>query len=33
LATALDNTSAQTLYESLGWRRAPGFCEYVLVLK
>jgi ribosomal protein S18 acetylase RimI-like enzyme len=32
LATALDNTSAQALYESLGWQRDRQFCEYGLVL-
>lgn len=32
LSTALDNLPAQTLYESLGWRRDQGFCEYGLVL-
>lgn len=33
LATALDNTPAQALYESLGWRRDEGFCEYGLVFE
>ncbi|RDS85531.1 GNAT family N-acetyltransferase [Dyella psychrodurans] len=32
LSTAIDNAPAQALYESLGWRRDPGFCEYRLVL-
>ena len=32
LSTALDNLPAQALYESLGWRRDQGFCEYGLVL-
>jgi len=32
LATALDNTAAQALYESLGWQREQGFCEYGLTL-
>src|SRR6185312_8843763 len=30
LSTALDNAPAQALYESLGWRRESGFCEYSL---
>lgn len=33
LATAWDNTPAQALYESLGWQRDRGFCEYGLVFK
>ncbi len=33
LVTALDNTPAQALYESLGWRRDEGFCEYGLVFE
>ncbi len=32
LSTALDNTPAQALYESLGWQRDHQFCEYGLVL-
>lgn len=32
LSTALDNAPAQALYESLGWQRDQGFCEYGLVL-
>ena len=32
LSTALDNVPAQALYESLGWQRDQGFCEYGLVL-
>jgi ribosomal protein S18 acetylase RimI-like enzyme len=32
LATALDNTPAQALYESLGWQRDRQFCEYGLAL-
>jgi ribosomal protein S18 acetylase RimI-like enzyme len=32
LATALDNTPAQALYESLGWQRDRQFCEYGFVL-
>lgn len=32
LSTALDNLPAQALYESLGWQRDRGFCEYGLVL-
>ena len=32
LTTALDNTPAQALYESLGWQRDRQFCEYGLVL-
>jgi len=32
LATAVDNTPAQALYESLGWRREEAFCEYTLTL-
>jgi GNAT superfamily N-acetyltransferase len=32
LSTALDNLPAQALYESLGWQREQGFCEYALVL-
>lgn len=32
LSTALDNAPAQALYESLGWRRESGFCEYSLGL-
>jgi len=32
LSTALDNASAQALYESLGWQRDRQFCEYGLAL-
>lgn len=32
LSTALDNRAAQRLYESLGWVRDTGFCEYNLSL-
>ncbi|HEV7121913.1 MAG TPA: GNAT family N-acetyltransferase [Rhodanobacter sp.] len=32
LSTALDNLPAQALYESVGWRREQGFCEYALGL-
>ena len=32
LSTALDNTPAQALYESLGWQRDRQFCEYGLTL-
>lgn len=32
LTTALDNTPAQALYESLGWQRDRQFCEYGLAL-
>ena len=32
LYTALDNLPAQALYESVGWQRDQGFCEYGLVL-
>lgn len=32
LSTALDNLPAQALYESLGWQRDLGFCEYALML-
>ena len=32
LSTALDNASAQALYESLGWQRDRQFCEYSLAL-
>jgi ribosomal protein S18 acetylase RimI-like enzyme len=32
LDTAHSNTSAQTLYESLGYRRDLEFCHYVLTL-
>ncbi|OOG50205.1 GNAT family N-acetyltransferase [Rhodanobacter sp. C01] len=32
LSTSLDNAPAQALYESLGWQRDQGFCEYGLVL-
>ena len=32
LSTALDNTPAQALYESLGWQRDRRFCEYSLTL-
>ncbi|MEO9079634.1 MAG: GNAT family N-acetyltransferase [Rhodanobacter sp.] len=32
LSTALDNLPAQALYESLGWQRDQGFCEYALML-
>ena len=30
LSTAISNTSAQALYESLGWRRDEEFCLYNL---
>jgi GNAT superfamily N-acetyltransferase len=33
LTTALDNKPAQILYESLGWQRDQGFCEYALMLE
>lgn len=33
LATAIDNTPAQSLYESLGWRRNTRFYEYSLTLE
>lgn len=33
LSTALDNGPAQALYESVGWQREQGFCEYGLVLQ
>jgi GNAT superfamily N-acetyltransferase len=33
LSTALDNLPAQALYESVGWQRDQGFCEYGLVLQ
>jgi ribosomal protein S18 acetylase RimI-like enzyme len=32
LSTALDNTPAQALYESSGWRRDNVFCTYTLPL-
>jgi ribosomal protein S18 acetylase RimI-like enzyme len=32
LSTALTNTPAQKLYESMGWKRDDTFCEYGLVL-
>ena len=32
LSTATDNTTAQKLYESLGWKRDSGFLEYHLSL-
>ena len=32
LSTALDNTPAQALYESTGWRRDTVFCAYNLPL-
>jgi ribosomal protein S18 acetylase RimI-like enzyme len=32
LSTARDNTAAQALYESMGWRRDHAFCEYGLTL-
>lgn len=32
LSTALANTPAQGLYESLGWKRDEVFCEYALAL-
>ncbi len=32
LSTAVDNTTAQKLYESLGWKRDTGFYEYHLSL-
>lgn len=32
LSTALTNTPAQKLYESLGWKRDHAFCEYGLAL-
>jgi ribosomal protein S18 acetylase RimI-like enzyme len=32
LSTAVDNAAAQRLYESLGWQRDTGFCEYNLAL-
>lgn len=32
LSTALDNVSAQTLYESAGWHRDNVFCAYQLPL-
>jgi ribosomal protein S18 acetylase RimI-like enzyme len=32
LSTALDNVSAQALYESAGWRRDTVFCTYNLPL-
>jgi GNAT superfamily N-acetyltransferase len=32
LATARDNVSAQSLYESSGWRRDTVFCTYTLPL-
>ncbi|HZX71974.1 MAG TPA: GNAT family N-acetyltransferase [Rhodanobacter sp.] len=33
LSTALDNLPAQALYESVGWQRDQGFCEYGLMLQ
>ena len=32
LQTAVDNFPAQSLYESLDWRRDARFCEYTLAL-
>ena len=32
LGTAIDNTTAQKLYESLGWQRETGYFEYHLPL-
>jgi ribosomal protein S18 acetylase RimI-like enzyme len=32
LSTATDNSAAQQLYESLGWKRETGFLEYHLTL-
>lgn len=32
LSTGVGNTTAQRLYESLGWTRDESFCEYNLVL-
>lgn len=32
LSTALDNASAQALYESSGWQRDKGWCTYTLPL-
>ncbi|HTV85728.1 MAG TPA: GNAT family N-acetyltransferase [Dyella sp.] len=32
LSTAKDNQPAQALYQSLGWRRDEGFCDYRLTL-
>jgi ribosomal protein S18 acetylase RimI-like enzyme len=32
LGTAIDNTAAQALYESLGWKREAGYFEYHLPL-
>jgi hypothetical protein len=32
LSTELSNTSAQRLYEKLGWRRNTDFCNYQLAL-
>ena len=32
LSTALTNTPAQKLYESMGWKRDESFCEYGLVI-
>jgi ribosomal protein S18 acetylase RimI-like enzyme len=32
LETAIDNTAAQALYESLGWRRDEHFYTYILPL-
>ena len=32
LQTALDNTPAQALYESAGWKRGTEFCDYGLML-
>jgi len=32
LSTALDNASAQALYESAGWQRDRVFCTYTLPL-
>lgn len=33
LRTELTNTTAQSLYESLGWKRDRVFCSYELTLK
>jgi GNAT superfamily N-acetyltransferase len=32
LSTELTNTTAQRLYEKLGWQRNSGFCTYQLAL-
>ncbi|WP_233841349.1 GNAT family N-acetyltransferase [Dyella sp. 2HG41-7] len=32
LQTAQSNAPAQALYESLGWKRDPEFCDYYLTL-